>query len=64
MVQLLEDSRYGRQLKLLGVEGQNRLKQATVMVAGIGGLGGTAAMYLAAAGVGKLILAHEGVIHL
>lgn len=64
MVQLLEDSRYGRQLKLLGVEGQNRLKQATVMVAGIGGLGGTAAMYLTAAGVGKLILAHEGVIHL
>ncbi|WP_342434908.1 HesA/MoeB/ThiF family protein [Paenibacillus sp. FSL H7-0442] len=64
MVQLLEDSRYGRQLKLLGVEGQNRLKQATVMVAGIGGLGGTAAMYLAAAGVGKLILAHEGIIHL
>lgn len=56
--------RYDRQLKLLGSDGQNKLKQATVMVAGIGGLGGTAALYLAAAGVGKLILTHEGVIHL
>ncbi|WP_438446518.1 HesA/MoeB/ThiF family protein [Gorillibacterium sp. sgz5001074] len=54
--------RYARQLKLLGAEGQEKLKNATVMVAGIGGLGGTAALYLAAAGVGKLILAHEGII--
>lgn len=55
--------RYARQLKLLGLEGQRKLKNATVFVAGIGGLGGTAALYLAAAGVGKLILAHEGIIH-
>lgn len=56
--------RYERQLKLLGMEGQSKLQQASVLVAGIGGLGGTAAIYLAAAGVGKLTLAHEGVIHL
>ncbi|MGZ7445343.1 HesA/MoeB/ThiF family protein [Paenibacillus sp. TH7-28] len=56
--------RYDRQLKLLGREGQRKLKEAVVMVAGIGGLGGTAALYLAAAGVGKLILAHEGIIRL
>lgn len=58
----LELERYARQLKLLGESGQQALKEATVMVAGIGGLGGTAALYLAAAGVGKLILAHEGII--
>ncbi|MNH99021.1 Molybdopterin-synthase adenylyltransferase [compost metagenome] len=56
--------RYDRQLKLLGEEGQRKLKRSVVMIAGIGGLGGTAALYLAAAGVGKLILAHEGTIHL
>lgn len=57
-----ESLRYERQQKLLGAEGQRKLKEATVMVAGIGGLGGTAALYLAAAGIGRLILAHEGVI--
>lgn len=55
-------NRYARQLKLIGEEGQRKLKEATVFVAGIGGLGGTAALYLAAAGVGKLIIAHEGII--
>lgn len=58
----VELKRYARQLKLLGEDGQKALKEATVLVAGIGGLGGTAALYLAAAGVGRLILAHEGVI--
>lgn len=57
-----ELGRYARQLKLLGAGGQERLQAATVLVAGIGGLGGTAALYLAAAGVGKLIIVHEGVI--
>lgn len=54
--------RFCRQLKLLGEEGQRQLQEATVFVAGVGGLGGTAALYLAAAGVGHLILAHEGQI--
>lgn len=55
-------SRFSRQLKLLGTTGQRKLKEATVFIAGIGGLGGTTALYLAAAGIGKLILAHEGKI--
>lgn len=58
----LPGSRYTRQLKLLGEEGQHALRKACVFVAGVGGLGGTAALYLAAAGIGKLVLAHEGVI--
>ena len=39
---------------------QQRLKKSTVLVAGIGGLGGTAALYLAVAGIGKMIFAHSG----
>lgn len=54
--------RFSRQLQLLGTEGQQKLKEATVFIAGVGGLGGTTATYLAAAGIGKLIIAHEGVI--
>lgn len=43
-----------------GEEGQRRLKAATVLISRIGGVGGTAAYALAAAGVGRLILAHAG----
>ncbi|MEX2113846.1 MAG: HesA/MoeB/ThiF family protein [Pirellulales bacterium] len=43
-----------------GEEGQRRLKATTVFVSRIGGVGGTVAMQLAAAGVGRLILAHAG----
>jgi len=39
-----------------GTEGQKKLKNSTVAVAGIGGLGCVSSMYLAAAGVGKLVL--------
>lgn len=44
----------------IGREGQRKLKSASVLVSRIGGVGGTAAMYLAAAGVGRLIVAHGG----
>jgi molybdopterin/thiamine biosynthesis adenylyltransferase len=47
-----------------GEEGQRRLKGASVLVSRIGGVGGTAAMQLAAAGVGKLVLAHAGNLRL
>jgi molybdopterin/thiamine biosynthesis adenylyltransferase len=43
-----------------GEEGQRRLKGATVLVSRIGGLGGTVALQLAAAGIGRLVLAHGG----
>ena len=44
----------------VGEEGQRKLKAASVLVSRIGGVGGTVAYYLAAAGVGKLVLAHAG----
>ncbi len=54
--------RYRRQLMLRGFtpDHQRRLGDSTALVAGVGGLGGTAALYLAAAGIGRLVLAHAG----
>ena len=43
-----------------GEQGQRRLKGATVLVSRIGGLGGPVAWELAAAGIGRLVLAHAG----
>jgi len=43
-----------------GEEGQRRLKGATVMISRVGGLGGLVAYELAAAGVGRMVLAHGG----
>jgi len=57
-----EHARYEWQMWTRGVgeEGQRKLKVASVMISRIGGVGGTAAYYLAAAGVGRLVLAHKG----
>jgi molybdopterin/thiamine biosynthesis adenylyltransferase len=44
----------------VGEEGQRRLKGASVLISRVGGLGALVALELAAAGVGKLVLAHAG----
>lgn len=61
-----ELERYRRQIMLpgFGEVAQQRLKDSTVLVTGVGGLGGTAALYLAVAGVGRLILVRGGELRL
>ena len=57
---------YSRQivLKELGEQGQRKLRQSTVAVIGVGGIGTASALYLALAGVGSLILVDQDTIEL
>ena len=48
--------RYDRQIRMFDEEGQKKLKNSTVAVVGLGGLGSPASYYLAAAGVGELLV--------
>ena len=56
------DVRYLRQTPLFGKEGQKKLKNARILLAGAGGLGSAIAMYLASAGVGYIRIADEDVV--
>lgn len=61
-----EQLRYARQILLpgWGLEAQARLKASTVFIAGAGGLGSPLALYLAAAGVGRLLIADRDTVEL
>ncbi len=48
--------RYERQILLLGEDGQERIRDVNVFIAGAGGLGSLSAIYLAAAGIGRITI--------
>ena len=58
--------RYSRHILLddIGIDGQQRLRDAHVLIVGAGGLGSPAAIYLAASGVGRLTLVDDDTVDL
>lgn len=58
--------RYSRHILLneIGIEGQERIRAASVLVVGAGGLGSPAAFYLASAGTGRIVLADGDAVDL
>ena len=62
----VELQRYARHVTIpdVGLEGQKKLKAAKILCIGAGGLGSPIAMYLAAAGIGKLGIVDPDVVDL
>jgi molybdopterin-synthase adenylyltransferase len=58
--------RFSRQIMLpsIGIEGQEKLLESRVLIVGMGGLGSPVAMYLAAAGIGELVLVDFDIVDL
>ncbi len=62
----METSRYNRQIILseVGLEGQDKLKQAKVLIVGVGGLGSAVLPYLVAAGIGEIGIIDDDIVDL
>ena len=58
--------RYSRQIMLpqIDITGQQRLLDSSVLIIGVGGLGSPVALYLAACGVGKIVIADDDNVEL
>ena len=63
---MVDVARHARHISLpnVGVDGQRALTESSVLIIGAGGLGSPAALYLAAAGVGKLGLVDDDAVDL
>jgi molybdopterin/thiamine biosynthesis adenylyltransferase len=59
-----ECERYSRQILVIGCEGQLKLRESSVLVAGVGGLGSAVLYYLVAAGIGKIVFIDDGLVEL
>lgn len=61
-----EIQRYSRHLLMpdFNIEGQKKLRNATILVVGAGGLGSPALLYLAAAGTGSIIVVDDDLVSL
>jgi len=62
MITERERERYKRQMMLFGDEGQEKLKNAHIFIAGAGGLGSPVSIYLAVAGVGHITIVDMDVV--
>lgn len=64
MLKSKELERYNRQIRIFGEEGQEKLKNAKVFIAGAGGLGSPISIYMAVGGVGKIRMVDHDTIEL
>ena len=64
MEQELDIERYDRQIPVIGIDGQRKLAQSSVLIAGVGGLGSPVSLYLVAMGIGTLVLVDDGEVEL
>ena len=58
------DTRYARQIGLIGEKGQAKLSKAWVLIVGAGGLGNICAKFLASSGVGNILIIDHDTVEL